>query len=151
MSAQAVIWKIAFGVLVLLLSAVAYVTRPGSPGKESAVQARAPAAVPATAPQMLPAVARGPACTAPSPVPAQSAAQETPARIHIALIERPAGDARPAVVKTQRLGKQAHTAKLRLVRVAHRPAHHARRSSPYAAGQPHYPFNPNDRWRAREG
>lgn len=120
MSDQATVWKFAFGVLVLLLSGMAFFMRKN---------AEPPDAMP------LPAQA----ASAPAPLPAASAppdvpeAQEPPVRIRIALRE-PSG-----------------TAKRHNVRATHRLAHRRHHVSPYVAGRQHYPFDPRERWRPREG
>lgn len=131
MSDQAAVWKFAFGVLVLVFCAVAFVVR-----KESPPVAAVPAAVPsqvAPAPVPLAPASAPPAMLEPAPADI-SDAQEMPVRIRIALHEAP-------VLKVHRATRPVAQ------RTVHRKPH---RASPYLAGRQHYPFDPRERWQSRE-
>lgn len=148
MSDQALVWKFAFGTLVLLFCTVAWVGR-----KEAQPRTVEPPAAPLrTAPAPAPLVAASMPAPTRQPAPADlPEARDTPVRIRIALVEPPHPQ-RAAVVKVHRPVMRA-VAKAHAVRARH--AHVARKRpphvSPYAAGQPHYPFDPRERWRSREG
>jgi hypothetical protein len=147
MSDQAVVWKFAFGALVLLFCAIVWVAR-----KEAEPRAAAPAGAPV---RTAPASAPLPAATAPpaarEPAPADLAeAQEAPVRIRIALVE-PRSQERPAVVETHRAAKHAAAAKAHRAHARQAQRKRPRYVSPYAIGRVHYPFDPRERWRPREG
>jgi hypothetical protein len=157
MSDQALLWKFAFGALVLVFSAVTYVghkeaepTAAMAPDPVRAVPVPVSARAPAPAPAPLPAASLAP--QAPEPTPADLPdAQETPVRIHIAM-DPPQRDKGPSVVKVHKSAKRAPAPKLHLVHVTPRPQpSRTRHASPYAAGRQHYPFDPRERWRTREG
>jgi hypothetical protein len=133
MSDQAIVWKFAFGVLVLLLSAVAFVMRKDAePARETAPLPMV--VTPRAAPAPLPAASAPPTVEEPAPADVPDA-QETPVRIRIALRE-------PAVIKVHRPPKQS------VRHVVHRRPRHV---SPYVAGRIHYPFDPRDRWHSHQG
>lgn len=136
MSNQALVWKFAFGVLVLLFCGVAFVTR-----KEIPPHALAPIVSPVRAPQAAAPVPLPPASAPPALLDAPAdvpEAQEEPVRIRISLHE-------PPVVKI----KKHHAVKHVVRKAAHRRSH--RLPSPYLAGRQHYPFDPRERWHFREG
>jgi hypothetical protein len=133
MSDQAAVWKFAFGVLVLVFCAVAFVVRKGAPPVAAVPAAVSSQAVPAPVP-LAPASAP-PAMLEPAPADI-SDVQEMPVRIRISLHEAP-------VVKVHRATR--HVAR----RIIHRKPHRAS-PSPYVAGRQHYPFDPRDRWQSRE-
>lgn len=146
MSDQALAWKFAFGTLLLLFCAVAWVTR-----KEAQPRTVEPVGAPiraTPAPAPLAAASVPPPAREPAPVD-QPEAQDAPVRIRIALVEPPHPQ-RPALLKAHRPAKHA-AAKAHPVRARHvhrRPPPHP---SPYVAGRQHYPFDPHERWRSREG
>lgn len=147
MSDQALAWKFAFGTLVLLFCAVAWVTR-----KEAQPRTVEPVGVPIrTTPASAPlAAASAPPTREPAPVDLPEA-QDTPVRIHIALVEPPHPSQRPAVIKAHRPPAKHAAAKPHAVHVRHAHRKRLPHASPYAAGQPHYPFDSHERWRSREG
>lgn len=124
MSDQALVWKFAFGVLVLVFCAVAFVTRKDAE-PVAAIMAPAPMAAP------IPAPAAGPPPAALDPAPADAPdLQDEPVRIRVS--------ARPPVVV-----KKHHIARHVIRKAVHRRRH---RVSPYLAGRQHYPFDPRERW-----
>lgn len=143
MSDQALVWKFAFGALVLLASAVAFVMRNDAPPKPAG-----PVGPPIElAPTPLPAAANeAPAVQEPAPADAPEAQDAPPARVSISLREPHEETAR-----AQHPVRRMPTAKTRYVRATHEQARHAHRATRYLAGRPHYPFDPRDRWHSREG
>jgi hypothetical protein len=144
MSDQALVWKFAFGALLLLASAVAFVMRNDAPPK-AAAPAGAVGPPIELAPAPLPAASEAPAARETAPPDAPDV-QEAPTRVSISLHEP-----RPEIAKAHRPVRRMPAAKLRFVRATHEQARRAHRASPYVAGRPHYPFDPRDRWHSREG
>jgi hypothetical protein len=131
MSDQAVVWKFAFGVLVLVFCAVAFVTRKDT---EPSSAAPAPLHVPVPLPVPMPAASAPPAALDPAPVDVPEV-QEAPQRIRISLQQ-------PLVARKH------HAVRHGLRKVVHR---RHRRLSPYVAGRQHYPFDPRERWLSPAG
>lgn len=151
MSDEALAWKFAFGVLVLLFCGVWFVARQEpQPAPARAVAAPVAPALPVvTAPKPLPATSVPPPLQA-EPAPADMPeAQEDPVRIRIALREPAVREPTPhataphaSKAKPRKVVRHAPPAhKLRFVRAPQRPS-----PSPYAIGRKHYPLDPRDRW-----
>jgi hypothetical protein len=174
MSDQALVWKFAFGALVLVFSAVAYVDRKDAEPAVAALAATeplralpapafAPSPAPAPAPEQVPAPPPEPLAAARVPKPAPDLApadlpdvQEAPVRIHIAGAAPTARESKrpmPATAsgRVHRSVRQAPAPRLHLVHATHTHRYRVRHPSPYAIGRQHYPFDPRNRWRTREG
>jgi hypothetical protein len=162
MSDQALVWKLAFGALVLVFCAVAYVGRKDA--QPSAAASHAPVPAPArpipvpgsesepSPPANLPPAAPEAAALRQAPEPSDAPeTQETPVRIHVSLADPPAREQRPVAARVRHHGRHALAPRLHFVRATHSRAGRARHASPYAIGRLHYPFDPRQRWRTRDG
>ena len=126
-------WKFAFGALVLLASGVAFLMRTDAPPKAAG--------------PVGPPIELAPAPTVQEPAPADAPeVQEAPVRVGISL-HGPHEEFRKSVRPARRMP----AAKLHHVRTTHEQARRPHRASPYVAGRAHYPFEPRERWRPREG
>lgn len=138
MSDQALAWKAGFGALVLAFSAATYVTRkhPETPG---------PAA-------NVPVAAQTFAAAGQPAEPASLDVQEDapPVRVQVTLHEP---DRQPAVRAQSRAQTRGATQRLRPAKTPPPRVHVVvakRKASPYAIGSKHYPYNPRERWAARD-
>jgi hypothetical protein len=123
MSDQPLVWKFAFGVLVLLFCAVTFLTRKDTESTPSPILAPVPAASASAPPEVVDPV--------PDAAPADvRGVQDEPVRVSVSVHQ-------PPVVKKHRVARHA------IRKVLHRRHH---RLSPYVAGRQHYPFDPKERW-----
>jgi hypothetical protein len=138
MSDQAILWKFAFGILVLLFCGAAWLVRRDAPPPSAADAGvrleAAPSVIPLPAASAPPLLQRDPA---PADIPD---AQETPVRIRISLAEAPRE--RRTALKSHRHLRPISTAKVhRHPHVKHAKAQRPRYVSPYAIGRKHYPLD----------
>lgn len=135
MSDQALVWKFAFGVLVLVFCSVAFLTRKEAEPMRvlMPVPAAAQSAAPPAAQPRVPLDAAAPLQTAdpaPADVPDVPDVQDAPVRTRVS-------PPQPVVVKKHLVARHP------IRKVVHR---RHRRPSPYLAGRQHYPFDPRERW-----
>jgi hypothetical protein len=127
MTDEAVVWKLGFGALVLVFCGLTVALRKPAP--------------PVAPPAARPVVAAPAPVTQPPPADIQD---ESPPRIEV-VIGDPPPQHEAARMRTQwkPLRRATHPVPPRIHRVV------AERRE-YAAGRPHYPFNPRERWSSRE-
>lgn len=139
MSNQALAWKAAFGMLLLVFCAASYWMRP-SHDAIAADSAVAPAVT------VAPVTA-----TSSEPAPVDVQEDTPPVRVQVALHDAQPGAAVQPMrthLKPHVSGRKVHLAKApspRLHNVAFR-----RKPSPYAIGRQHYPYDPRERHAMRD-